>query len=181
MKVLLIEDERPLALAAMKILDRAGFDVTWASDGVIGGETAKSGRFNAIVLDVLMPRRNGWEVLEDLRAEKVNTPVLMLTALDEAREKVKGLNLGADDYLAKPFEASELVARVEALVRRDRVGKQHLIQVADLTIDREARTVVRSGHPVRLTRREYDLLEGARRERGLRPHARDDPGARLGR
>ena len=158
MKVLLVEDERPLAMAATKILSRAGFDVTWASDGVMGYESAKEGAFDVIVLDVLIPRRNGWQVLEDLRAEKINVPILMLSALDEARERVRGLNLGADDYLAKPFEAEELVARVNALVRRDRAFREHLIQVADLTIDRKARTAIRAGRPLRLTRREYDLL-----------------------
>lgn len=159
MSILLIEDERPLALAATKILGRAGHDVTWASDGAMGCEAAKAGPFDAIVLDVLMPRKNGWQVLEELRDDRVNSPILMLTALDASREKVRGLGLGADDYLAKPFEAAELVARVNALVRRDRAGKERLVQVADLAIDRGARTVTRAGHLVRLTRREYDLLE----------------------
>ncbi len=159
MSILLIEDERPLAMAVMRILGSTGHAVTWASDGLAGYEATQTKVFDVILLDVLMPKMNGWQVLESLRADKVNTPILMLTALDEVGERVKGLGLGADDYLPKPFEAAELVARVNALVRRDRSVKAHLIQVADMTIDREARRVTRAGHSVRLTRREFDLLE----------------------
>lgn len=159
MNILLVEDERPLALAIVRILKGAGYAVTWAADGDKGYEAAKMEAYDAIVLDVLLPGRTGWQVLEGLRSAKVNTPVLMLTAMDEVGDKVKGLNLGADDYLAKPFEAAELVARVGALLRRDKANKGHLIRVADLTIDRDARKVSRAGQSVALTRREYDLLE----------------------
>ena len=154
-----MEDERPLALAIVRILKGAGYAVTWAPDGDKGYEAARHEPYDCIVLDVLLPGRTGWAVLEGLRLAKVNTPVLMLTAMDEVGDKVKGLNLGADDYLAKPFEAPELVARVGALLRRDKANKGHLIRVADLEIDRDARRVSRGGTPIALTRREYDLLE----------------------
>ena len=159
MNILLVEDERPLALAIVRILKGAGYAVTWAPDGEKGYESARHDSFDAIVLDVLLPGKTGWQILEGLRAAKVNTPILMLTAMDETGDKVKGLNLGADDYLAKPFEAPELIARVGALLRRDKANKGHLIRVADLVIDRDSRKVTRAGQPVGLTRREYDLLE----------------------
>ena len=159
MNILLVEDERPLALAIVRILKGAGYAVTWAPDGDKGYEAARHEPYDCIVLDVLLPGRTGWAVLEGLRLAKVNTPVLMLTAMDEVGDKVKGLNLGADDYLAKPFEAPELVARVGALLRRDKANKGHLIRVADLEIDRDARRVSRGGTAIALTRREYDLLE----------------------
>ena len=159
MNVLLVEDERPLALAIVRILKGAGYAVTWAPDGNKGYEAAKTDEFNAVVLDVLLPGKTGWQILEGLRAAKVNVPVLMLTAMDETGDKVKGLNLGADDYLAKPFEAEELTARVAALLRRDKANKGHVIRIADLTLDRDARRVIRGGGTIALTRREYDLLE----------------------
>ena len=159
MNVLLVEDERPLALAIVRILKGAGYAVTWAPDGSKGYEAARTDGYDAIVLDVLLPGKTGWQILEGLRAAKVNTPVLMLTAMDETGDKVKGLNLGADDYLAKPFEAEELTARVAALLRRDKANKGHVIRIADLTLDRDARRVTRGGGTIVLTRREYDLLE----------------------
>ena len=159
MNVLLVEDERPLALAIVRILKGAGYAATWAADGEKGYEAARTGEFDAVVLDVLLPKMTGWQILERLRAAKVNTPILMLTAMDETGDKVRGLNLGADDYLAKPFEAEELTARVAALLRRDKANKGHVIRIADLTLDRDARRVTRAGQTIALTRREYDLLE----------------------
>lgn len=159
MNILLVEDERPLALAIVRILRGAGYSVTWAPDGEQGYELAYNESFDAIVLDVLLPKKSGWQILEGVRAAKINTPILMLTAMDELGDKVKGLNYGADDYMTKPFEGQELVARLGALMRRDKANKGHIIRVADLTIDRDGRTVTRGGQSVPLTRREYDLLE----------------------
>jgi two-component system, OmpR family, copper resistance phosphate regulon response regulator CusR len=159
MNILVVEDERPLALAIVRILRGAGYAVTWTDHGDKGFEAGKTGEFDAIVLDVLLPGRTGWQILEGLRAAKINVPILMLTAMDETGDKVKGLNLGADDYLAKPFEAPELVARLGALLRRDKANKGNTIRVADLVIDRDSRKVTRAGQNVALTRREYDLLE----------------------
>lgn len=159
MNILLVEDERPLALAVMRILKQSGWNVMWTTDGEKGYHAAKNSHFDLIVLDVLLPSKNGWEILADLRTAKVNTPILMLTAMDEVGDRVKGLNLGADDYLPKPFETTELVARVNALLRRDQLHKGNVIQIADLVIERETRKVMRSGQEINLTRREYDLLE----------------------
>ena len=159
MNILLIEDERPLALAVIRILKQAGYAIAWSADGEKGYNEAKASNYDLIVLDVLLPHKNGWDILADLRAAKVNTPVLMLTAMDEVGDRVKGLNLGADDYLPKPFETTELVARVQALLRRDKVHKGSEIRIADLTIERDARRVSRAGQEIHLTRREYDLLE----------------------
>ncbi len=159
MNILLVEDERPLALAVIRILKQSGWAVAWANDGEKGFVEAKVGDYDLIILDVLLPNKNGWDILAGLRAAKVNTPILMLTAMDELGDKVKGLNLGADDYLPKPFETPELVARVNALLRRDKLHKGNVIQIADLVIERNSRKVSRAGQEIHLTKREYDLLE----------------------
>lgn len=159
MKILLVEDERPLALAVVRILKETGAAVTWIDDGTKGYAAARAEPYDLIILDVLLPHKTGWEILRDLRGARVNSPILMLTAMDEVGDKVKGLELGADDYLAKPFEIPELVARVKALLRRDKANKGNLVQIDDLVIDRKERKVTRGGQPVPLTKREYDLLE----------------------
>ncbi|MHB8635601.1 MAG: response regulator transcription factor [Fimbriimonadaceae bacterium] len=159
MNILLVEDERPLAVAVTRILKQSGWNVTWTTDGEKGYGAAKSGDYDLLILDVLLPSKTGWDILADLRTAKVNTPVLMLTAMDELGDRVRGLNLGADDYLPKPFETLELVARVNALLRRDKVHKGNVIRIADLVIERGARKVRRAGQEIHLTRREYDLLE----------------------
>lgn len=159
MNILLVEDERPLALAVIRILKQSGWSTSWTTDGAKGYGAAKAGGFDLIILDVLLPSKNGWDILADLRAAKINTPILMLTAMDEVGDKVKGLNLGADDYLAKPFEAMELVARANALLRREHTNKGSVIRIADLEIERDSHKVSRAGVEIHLTRREYDLLE----------------------
>lgn len=159
MHVLLIEDERPLAKAVNGIFGQNGIKVTWVGDGKEGYQTARIEEFDLIILDVLLPNLNGWEICAKLREARVNTPILMLTALDELEDRVKGLNLGADDYLPKPFETEELLARVRALVRRDKVNRSQIIRVGDLEINSQSRRVMRGGKEIALTRREYDLLE----------------------
>lgn len=159
MKVLLVEDERPLGIATSRILRGEGYQVSWAEDGLKGLRAAKTDEFDLVILDVMLPEKNGWDVLAELRQAKVNVPVLMLTALDEVSDKVKGLDLGADDYLAKPFDMLELIARVKALLRRERTHRSRRIEIADLEIDVGARRVKRGGKEISLTRREYDLLE----------------------
>lgn len=158
MNILLIEDERPLALAMMRILTRNGWRVRWCNDGAEGFEVAKSTPFDLIILDILLPSRNGWNVCAELREEGVNVPILVVSALDETWDKVKGLNLGADDYLAKPFEAQELVARVTSLLRRDEVHRGSVVRIADLEIDRKRQIVTRAGIEVALEPVEYELL-----------------------
>jgi two-component system copper resistance phosphate regulon response regulator CusR len=159
MNILLIEDERPLALTVLRILRQAGWMVTWSENGEKGYDAAKNSNYDLIILDVLLPKKTGWEILAGLRSAKINVPILMLTAMDEIGDKVKGLDMGADDYLAKPFETPELIARINALLRRDKAHKGEVIQVADLTLDRKSHVVARAGKEISLTRREYDLLE----------------------
>lgn len=159
MNILVIEDERPLALALNRILTHAGWHVSWMKDGETGYQAALTNQFDAIVLDVLLPKKSGWDICAELRAAKVNTPILMLSALDEPDDKVRGLELGADDYLAKPFETAELVARVKSLLRREHTNKGQVMRVADLEIDRRERKVSRHGKDIALSGAEYDLLE----------------------
>jgi two-component system copper resistance phosphate regulon response regulator CusR len=158
MNILLIEDERPLALAVMRILTANGHRVRWCNDGVEGYEEAKTAPFDLIILDILLPHMNGWDICADLREVGVNTPILVVSAMDEMTDKVRGLNMGADDYLAKPFEAPELVARVTALLRRDEVHRGGVVKVGDLEIDRRRRLVSRGGHGVSLDPVEFELL-----------------------
>jgi DNA-binding response OmpR family regulator len=154
-----VVEERPLGLAVTRVLTDAGFHVSWSSDGQRGYEAGLNEEFDLLVLDVLLPHKNGWDICRDLRAAKRTVPILMLTAMDELSDKVRGLEIGADDYLPKPFEVTELVARAHALVRRDKVNKSLVSKIADLEIDRSNRKVTRGGVDIKLTRREYDLLE----------------------
>lgn len=159
MRALLVEDERPLGLAVVRVLKEAGFEVSWATNGQRGYEAALDEQYEVLVLDILLPGKNGWDICKDLRTAKRTVPILMLTAMDELDDKVRGLQIGADDYLSKPFEVPELVARVQALVRRDKINKSLVTKIADLELDRQSRTVRRAGVEIKLTRREYDLLE----------------------
>jgi DNA-binding response OmpR family regulator len=159
MHILLIEDERPLAKAVNGIFGKNGIKVSWVGDGKDGYHAARTEEFDLIILDVLLPGLNGWEICANLREARINTPILMLTALDELDDRVKGLNLGADDYLAKPFETEELLARVRALIRRDKVNRSQIIHIGDMELDLQSHRVTRSGKEIALTRREYDLLE----------------------
>jgi len=159
MKILLVEDERPLAVAVTRLLTDAGWHLTWEGDGAKGCQAALNEDFDLVILDVMLPGKNGWDILADLRAARRVMPILMLTALEETEDRVKGLELGADDYLPKPFEVTELVARVRALLRRDKLNKGLVVRIADLEIDRKSRRVTRGGKLIALTRREYDLLE----------------------
>lgn len=159
MKILAVEDEEGIAAAIVRALSDEGHLVHWAADGETGFRMARHEEFDLVLLDVMLPKKDGFQILEDLRTARVNVPVLMLTARDEVKDRVTGLNLGADDYLPKPFDTEELIARVKALGRRDKAHKAAVIVIADLQIDRTKREVVRSGKRITLTRREYDLLE----------------------
>lgn len=159
MRILLIEDEVPIAEVIKQGLEQAGYSVATAHDGVSGLKEAQAGRFSLILLDVMLPGLDGWEICRTLRQERDTTPILMLTARDSVPDRVRGLDLGADDYLPKPFDFSELLARVQALLRREHVHKARLISVADLEIDTRLRQVTRAGQEIALTPREYSLLE----------------------
>ena len=159
MQILLIEDEGQIAEVIKQGLDQAGYSVTVAEDGEEGLRMALAGLYSLLILDVMLPGMDGWEVCRTLRAQRSTVPILMLTARDAVQDRVQGLELGADDYLPKPFDFSELVARIQALLRRDRLHKARTFRVADVEIDTRLRRVTRAGQEIALTPREYTLLE----------------------
>jgi DNA-binding response OmpR family regulator len=159
MKVLLVEDYQPVRASVSRGLREAGFAVDATGDGKEGLWFARTGEYDAIVLDLMLPGTDGLTILRRLRGEANPVPVLVLTARDTVRDRVRGLDLGADDYLVKPFAFDELLARVRALVRRKYEEASPVLQVADLEIDPGRRTVCRAGRAVDLTAREYAILE----------------------
>src|SRR5204862_7777518 len=154
MRILLIEDEPRLLANLAKALREEGYAVDTADSGDDGLYKAENYNYDALVLDVMLPRLDGWQVLERLRKQKP-TPVLMLTARDTHKDRVRGLDTGADDYLVKPFDLTELLARLRALIRRSVGQARSDIELGDIVIDLRARTVNRAGQPVTLTAREY--------------------------
>jgi len=162
MKILLIEDEEGLILTLTDRLESEGFSVTSAIDGEAGLALALAKNFNLIILDVMLPRKNGYDVCRDLRQRNVQTPILMLTAKGETIDKVLGLKLGADDYLTKPFEVMELLARIEALLRRAPNTDQFSdasFEFGDVSIDFRRAEISRSGERVDLSAMEFKLLQ----------------------
>jgi DNA-binding response OmpR family regulator len=159
MKLLIVEDDPDISAFMREGLDEAGYYTTVCRDGKRALHLAQTGSFSLILLDVMLPTMSGTEICKALRSAGNNTPILMVTAKDAVPERVSGLELGADDYLVKPFDFAELLARVRALLRRDNSRKQSLIQVDDLVVDTAGRTVTRGGVPISLTNREYTLLE----------------------
>jgi len=159
MRVLVIEDEPDVIRAVAMFLREAGYSVDTAENGEDGLFKAVAWDYDVILLDVMLPKRDGWSVLEELRRQKKSTPVLMLTARDDVKDRVRGLDIGADDYLVKPFELTELVARIRALIRRSAGKAQSLIEIGAVSIDTTARTVSVDGNNVALTAKEYCLLE----------------------
>jgi len=165
MRVLAVEDEPDLLGSLTKALREDGYAVDGAPDGEEGLYKAESYDYDAIVLDIMLPRLDGWELLRRLRKTK-KTPVLMLTARDAIRDRVRGLDTGADDYLVKPFELPELLARLRALIRRSASQPQTRLEIRDVVVDTAARTVSRDGEAVALTAREYTLVEFLALHRG---------------
>jgi len=159
MKILLIEDEVPIAAVIKKGLERSRFTVDVAHDGETGLQMALEHTYSLIILDLMLPKRDGWSICQTLRAKRDATPILMLTARDAVPDRVRGLEMGADDYLPKPFDFQELLARVRAQVRRDSVHRAGVMQIRDVEIDTAARRVTRDGVEIALTPREYTLLE----------------------
>ncbi len=158
-KVLIVEDTESIARMIERGLKADGYTTMLAGDGLQAMEMVREATYNLIVLDLMLPKLDGWQVCERLRESGNKIPILMLTARDSVDDKVRGLDTGADDYLAKPFAFPELSARVRALLRRDKVHKTRVIKVADLTIDTAQRRVERAGHEIGLSHREYELLE----------------------
>ena len=166
MRVLVVEDDAGIAEVVRLGLEGAGHAVDGAAAGDEGLRMASENYYSLIVLDLMLPRMDGLRVCETLRARRSPGPILMLTARDAVEDRVRGLDAGADDYLAKPFEVSELLARVRALLRRDSVRRSRSIRVADLEIDTAQRRVWRAGVEIGLSRREYDLLEALAGQEG---------------
>jgi DNA-binding response OmpR family regulator len=159
MKILLIEDEKKIASFIKRGLKENNYTVDVAYDGEKGFYLADINTYDLIILDVMLPDKDGISVCRDLRKLKIDTPVLMLTARNEVKDKVSGLDSGADDYLTKPFVFDELLARVRALSRRKRSEKTTTLKVGDLVLDQLTRKVTRAGKEIILTSREYSLLE----------------------
>ena len=159
MKLLIVEDEKRMVELLHKGLTEEGHTVACAADGRGGLELAANYEFDVIILDIMMPRMDGYQLAKRLRSEKISTPVLMLTAKDAVQDVVHGLDVGADDYMTKPFSFNELLARLRAVKRRARVPQPLQLQVGDLVIDPATREVSRDGARISLTRTEYSLLE----------------------
>jgi len=165
MRILVVEDEPRLLQSLAKALREEGYAVDTAETGDDGLFKAETSDYDALVLDVMLPGLDGWAMLERLRRRK-KTPVLMLTARDATRDRVRGLDTGADDYLVKPFDLTELLARLRAVIRRSAGQAQPDIEVRDVVIDTRSRTVKRAGTPINLTAREYSILEYLALHRG---------------
>lgn len=157
--LLVVEDERHLADSVARRLQEEGYSVDVAHDGEEGYQLASTKKYHLIVLDLLLPRKDGLHVLRDLRRNKVQSMILVLTAKSAIEDRVEGLRAGADDYLSKPFAFAELIARVESLLRRQGVEQRPVLKVGDLELDIETRNVRRASRSIHLTQKEFLLLE----------------------
>jgi len=165
-RILLVEDNRRLSESLRMTLEEDGYAVDTAYDGLDGEEMGLISSYDIIILDIMLPGKDGLEVCRELRDRRVSTPILMLTARDALDDRVRGLDSGADDYLVKPFEVDELRARIRALLRRESPSKSGSLQVADLILDPATHTVRRGGQPIELTAKEFSLLEYLMRNAG---------------
>ena len=159
MRVLVIEDDPAIGKALAKGFTEAGYQCDWMQDGESGSAAAQSQQADAIVLDQMLPKKNGLDLLREIRLAGVMTPVILLTAMGSVQDRVTGLNSGADDYIPKPFEFAELLARLNAVVRRTSVRPTPVLAVSDLSLDLSTRRVSREGKDVDLTPIEFSLLE----------------------
>jgi two-component system OmpR family response regulator len=165
-RLLVVEDERDLAQTLRRALEEQDFAVDLAADGEEGLFKIREMTYDAVILDLMLPKLDGWAVLSAARAGGLRTPVLMLTARDTIEDRVRGLNLGGDDYLTKPFALAELVARVRAMIRRAYGNPASIVRLGDITIDTASHQVWRGGEPIALTAREFAILELLTRSRG---------------
>ncbi len=166
MRILVVEDEEKVASFIRKGLEEEHYAVDLALDGTEGLHLAETNPYDLIVLDLMLPGLDGFRFVQRLRQEGIDTPILILTAKDSVESKVRGLDLGADDYLTKPFAFAELLARVRALLRRGKPHTPPVLRVADLTLDPAARRVTRAGKVIELTPKEFALLEYLMRHAG---------------
>ncbi len=168
MKILIVEDEPKLASYIQKGLEEQAYEVEVAYDGLMGKRLASGHHYDVIIMDVNLPKINGFDLASQLRAEKVKIPILMLTALGTMEDKLTGFDSGADDYLVKPFEFRELMARIRALYKRSSEGpvSAGLLKIADLELNLDDKTVRRAGRKLELTAKEFSLLEHLMRNKG---------------
>jgi len=159
MRILVVDDDRRLCAVIKRGLLEEAYAVDLAYDGDEGEYHAEVNPYDLIILDIMLPNKDGIEVCNELRAKKINTPILMLTAKDTVEDRVRGLDTGADDYLIKPFAFNELLARVRALLRREGMSKSPELRVGDLTLNTLTREIWRGQRPIELTTKEYVILE----------------------
>ena len=159
MRILIVEDEKKVAAFIKKGLEEETYAVDTASDGEEGLYLGEQNPYDLIILDLMLPKINGLDILSRLRSKKIDTPILLLTAKDSVNDKVEGLNQGADDYLTKPFAFSELLARIRVLLRRGKAETKTTLEIADLTLDLVSHKVNRGDEEIELTGKEYSLLE----------------------
>jgi DNA-binding response OmpR family regulator len=166
MKILVVEDNHRIAQSIKIGLEQEKYVVDVASDGLAGCDLALSDEYDVVILDLMLPDKNGLDIAREVRRNHVQTPILMLTARDQLQDKVAGLDSGADDYLVKPFAFEELLARIRALTRRPKTSLSAVLKVNDLTLDTISYKVSRSGQPINLTKKEFALLEYLMRQNG---------------
>ncbi|WP_336703229.1 heavy metal response regulator transcription factor [Pantoea dispersa] len=164
--ILIVEDELKTGTYLRQGLQEAGYNVTLVNDGLQGLEHILKQRYDLIILDIMLPSMDGWDILRQMRMAHHEEPVLFLTAKDNISEKIRGLDLGADDYLLKPFDFAELLARIRTQLRRNRSQTGGILTIADLTIDVARRSVSRSGKRIHLSSKEFSLLELLLQRRG---------------
>ena len=166
MRILIAEDERDLNRLICQALERAGYGVDACFDGQEALDYLESAQYDCVVLDIMMPKKDGRQVLQSLRDRGSAAPVIFLTALDSVQDRIDGLDLGADDYLVKPFDLNELLARIRAVTRKYGTQKTSVLTVGDLTVDTAKRTVTRAGRSITLSAKEYAILEYMIRHKG---------------
>jgi DNA-binding response OmpR family regulator len=159
MRILLIEDDKKISAALSKGLKVEGYAVDTALDGISGEQLAEINNYDLIILDIMLPKQDGLQTCQNLRQKKILTPIIMLTALDDVSDKIKGLDLGADDYLAKPFHFGELLARMRSLLRRGLEIKTALLENFGVKLDLSTHTAYRDGNTIQLSAKEFALLE----------------------
>ncbi len=159
MRILLIEDDKKIANALSKGLKGEAYAVDIASDGMNGERLAKVNEYDLVILDIMLPKQDGWQTCANLRESKILTPILMLTALDDVSDKIKGLDIGADDYLPKPFHFEELLARIRALTRRRSESRTSLLEEFGVRLDLNTHLAFREGREIKLSAKEFALLE----------------------
>ena len=159
MRILTVEDEKKVAAFIKKGLEEETYAVDIATDGEEGFHLGEQNQYDLIILDLMLPKINGLDILSGLRSQNIETPILLLTAKDSVEDKVEGLNQGADDYLTKPFAFSELLARIRVLLRRGKAESKTILEIADLTLNLVSHKVSRGNEEIELTGKEYSLLE----------------------